>query len=136
MNIQDILNTVFPLALSPARLANNPPPSVAAVVDALGKAADRAPGAWIDSRVSFYLRNAGCIQEEYVWIDGAREKRAYLTPEGEHLLAYLRAGECPRCDGTGVIETQERHGAFMVPDLLPCPECQSETADAQPPLPF
>jgi len=96
MNIQDILDKVFPLALSPARLANNPPPSVAAVVDALGKAADRAPGAWIDSRVSFYLRNAGCIQEEYVWIDGAREKRAYLTPEGEHLLAYLKP---PRAGG-------------------------------------
>jgi hypothetical protein len=45
-------------------------------------------------------------------------------------------GECPRCHGAGVIEAQTRYGAFMVPDLLPCPECQSETADAQPPLPF
>ena len=61
-------------------------------------------------------------------------------PEGLGLdadeLHALITGECPRCNGSGVIETQERHGAFMVPDLLPCPECQSETADAQPPLPF
>ena len=132
MNIQDILDKVFPLALSPARLANNPPPSVAAVVDALGKAADRAPGAWIDSRVSFYLRNAGCIQEEYVWIDGAREKRAYLTPEGEHLLAYLRAGECPRCNGSGVIELPTSYGAFVVSDTAACPQCTPQTEDEPP----
>lgn len=132
MNIQDILDKVFPLALSPARLANNPPPSVAAVVDALGKAADRAPGAWIDSRVSFYLRNAGCIQEEYVWIDGAREKRAYLTPEGEHLLAYLRAGECPRCGGSGVVELPTRHGAFIISDTAACPRCTPQADDDLP----
>lgn len=135
MNIQDILDKVFPLALSPARLANNPPPSVAAVVDALGKAADRAPGAWIDSRVSFYLRNAGCIQEEYVWIDGAREKRAYLTPEGEHLLAYLRAGECPRCGGSGeVANSHTTEGGHRVDDPLPCPYCTP--APYEEPLPF
>ncbi len=135
MNIQDILDKVFPLALSPARLANNPPPSVAAVVDALGKAADRAPGAWIDSRVSFYLRNADCIQEEYVWIDGAREKRAYLTPEGEHLLAYLRAGECPRCQGRGEIPNwYVNEAGHRVDDPLPCPDCARPVTDA--PLPF
>lgn len=51
-------------------------------------------------------------------------------------LHALITGECPRCNGSGVIESQTRYGAFMVPDLLPCPECQGETADAQPPLPF
>ena len=60
-------------------------------------------------------------------------------PEGLGLdadeLHALITGECPRCNGSGVIESQTRYGAFMVPDLLPCPECQSETADAQPPLP-
>ena len=50
-------------------------------------------------------------------------------------LHALITGECPRCNGSGVIESQTRYGAFMVPDLLPCPECQGETADAQPPLP-
>lgn len=60
-------------------------------------------------------------------------------PEGLGLdadeLHALITGECPRCNGSGVIESQTRYGAFMVPDLLPCPECQGETADAQPPLP-
>ena len=41
---------------------------------------------------------------------------------------------CPRCGGSGVIETLERHGAFMVSDLLPCPECQRQ--ESEPPLPF
>ena len=50
-------------------------------------------------------------------------------------LHALITGECPRCNGSGVIETLERHGAFMVPDLLPCPDWTGETADAQPPLP-
>jgi hypothetical protein len=43
-------------------------------------------------------------------------------------------GECPRCHGAGVIEAQTRYGAFMVPDLLPCPECQRQ--ESEPPLPF
>lgn len=51
-------------------------------------------------------------------------------------LHALITGECPRCNGSGVIEGQTRYGAFMVPDLLPCPECAGETADAEPPLPF
>lgn len=51
-------------------------------------------------------------------------------------LHALITGECPRCNGSGVIEGQTRYGAFMVPDLLPCPDCVSEAADAQPPLPF
>lgn len=49
-------------------------------------------------------------------------------------LHALITGECPRCDGSGVIEGQTRYGAFMVPDLLPCPECAGETADAEPPF--
>lgn len=46
----------------------------------------------------------------------------------------LIVGECPRCHGTGVVEAQTRYGAFMVPDLLPCPECQRQ--ESEPPLPF
>jgi hypothetical protein len=49
-------------------------------------------------------------------------------------LHALIVGECPRCHGAGVIEAQTRYGAFMVPDLLPCPECQRQ--ESEPPLPF
>ena len=58
-----------------------------------------------------------------------------LGMDADELHALL-TGVCPRCNGSGVIESQTRYGAFMVPDLLPCPDCAGETADAQPPLPF
>lgn len=46
----------------------------------------------------------------------------------------LIVGECPRCHGTGVVEALTRYGEFMLPDLLPCPECQRK--ESEPPLPF
>lgn len=46
----------------------------------------------------------------------------------------LIVGECPRCHGTGVVEALTRYGEFMLPDLLPCPECQRQ--ESEPPLPF
>ena len=50
-------------------------------------------------------------------------------------LHALITGECPRCDGTGAFETQTRYGAFVVPDLVPCPQCAvtaDESEDAPP----
>jgi hypothetical protein len=46
----------------------------------------------------------------------------------------LIVGECPRCHGTGVVEALTRYGEFMLPNLLPCPECQRQ--ESEPPLPF
>lgn len=136
-NLAVLFAQVFPESLSANRLRHNPPPERAEVLDALRKAARGATSAELPGRAAFYLRNAGCITERRIWRDGGRERLTNLTPQGACLLTALEAQAehpCLRCGGTGVIEDQTRYGAFMVPDLLPCPECQRQ--ESEPPLPF
>jgi len=51
-------------------------------------------------------------------------------------LHALITGECPRCGGSGVIEDRTRYGAFMVPDLLPCPDCAGTADESEDAPPF
>lgn len=79
------------------------------------------------------------FEQSWNWDGGYWDTRFVSElPEGLGLdadeLHALITGECPRCNGSGVIESQTRYGAFMVPDVLPCPECQRQ--ESEPPLPF
>jgi len=55
---------------------------------------------------------------------------------GDVEAVYEALFTCPRCGGEGVVEDVERQGPFLMPALNPCPLCQGEVADSQPPLPF
>ncbi len=79
------------------------------------------------------------FEQSWNWDGGYWDTRFVSElPEGLGLdadeLHALITGECPRCNGSGVIESQTRYGAFMVPDVLPCPDCARPVTDA--PLPF
>ena len=83
----------------------------------------------------------GVFEQSWDWGGGMWDTRyigdlpGYESMSADELHALI-TGACPRCNGSGVIEDATRYGPFMVPDLLPCPDCAGEVAASQPPLPF
>ncbi len=85
---------VFPApdSLTPARLANNPPPDREAVLRILTAARDGATDSDdFDTRALIYLYNARCITHlRPRWSGGFRYPQIAITPRGRRLLALMQ----------------------------------------------